>query len=176
MVSCQYTYREFTNPRMHLFHIFQCFIITPTQRSCWGVYWFHSVRPSIRPSVHPASHVRSVTPTVLVGFISYLYILSSNFRWCVACKASCKILNFWQFCLLLTWDLMWITSMANHGAAGVISENAGVLVVLVQNRNEHTSVLNEARATPDHSAVLHIHWFRKRLGAGQVTSYYLNYR
>ena len=45
-------------------------------------------------------------------------------------------LNFWQFflicnfhfCLLLTWDLMWITSMGNHGAAGV-SQNAGILVL-----------------------------------------------
>ena len=30
---------------------------TPAQRSCcWGVYWFHSFRPSVRPSVpHPVS-------------------------------------------------------------------------------------------------------------------------
>ena len=26
-------------------------IIPPQQRSCWGVYWFHSVRLSVRPSV-----------------------------------------------------------------------------------------------------------------------------
>ena len=25
---------------------------TPTQRSCWGVYWFHSVRPSVRLSFY----------------------------------------------------------------------------------------------------------------------------
>ena len=25
-------------------------IILPEQRSCWGVYWFQSVRPSVRPS------------------------------------------------------------------------------------------------------------------------------
>ena len=25
------------------------FFIPPEQRSCWGVYWFHSVRPSVRP-------------------------------------------------------------------------------------------------------------------------------
>ena len=29
------------------------FIIPPAQRSCWGVYWFHSVRPSVRPSHMP---------------------------------------------------------------------------------------------------------------------------
>ena len=55
-----------------------------------GINWFHSVRPSVRP----ASRVRSVAPTVLVGSISYLYILSSNFRRCVACKVSCKISKF----------------------------------------------------------------------------------
>ena len=38
-------------------------------------------------------------------------------------------LNFWQIfgicnfdCLFMTWDLMWITSMGNPGAAGDISE------------------------------------------------------
>ena len=44
--------------------------------------------PSVRPSVRPASRVHSVAPTVLVGSISYLYILSSNFRRCVACKVN----------------------------------------------------------------------------------------
>ena len=39
------------------------------------------------------------------------------------------ILSF-QSVLALTWDLMWIPSMGNHGAAGV-SQNAGILVVLV---------------------------------------------
>ena len=29
---------------------FYWFIIPPEQRSCWGVYWFHSVRPSVRLS------------------------------------------------------------------------------------------------------------------------------
>ena len=71
---------------------------TPTQRSCWvggGYVGFTqsvrlSVRPSTRLSVCPASRVRSVAPTVLVGSISYLHILSSNFRRCVACNGSCK--------------------------------------------------------------------------------------
>ena len=50
---------------------------------------------SPKTSVRPASCVRSVAPTVLVGSISYLlYILSSNFRRCVACKVSCKISKF----------------------------------------------------------------------------------
>ena len=50
-----------------------------------------SPRPSIRPSVRPASRVRSVAPTVLVRSISYLYILSSHFKGCDACKFACKI-------------------------------------------------------------------------------------
>ena len=48
----------------------------------------------VRPSVCLASRVRSVALTVLVGSISYLHILSSNFRRCVACKVSCKIPKF----------------------------------------------------------------------------------
>ena len=56
-------------------------IIPSAQQSCWGVYWFHSVHLSVRP----ASRVCSVAPTVLVGYISYSYILSSNFWRCVIC-------------------------------------------------------------------------------------------
>ena len=54
------------------------------------------VRPSVpRPShVRPASHVRSVAPTILVESISYLHILSSNFRRFVACQVSCKMSKF----------------------------------------------------------------------------------
>ena len=56
------------------------------QWSSWGVYWF--------PAGRPASCVCSVAPKVLVGSISYLCILLSNFRRCVACKISCKIIKF----------------------------------------------------------------------------------
>ena len=31
----------------------------------------------------------------------------------------------------MTWDLIWINSMCNHGAAAGYSQNAGILVVLV---------------------------------------------
>ena len=50
--------------------------------------------PSVHPSVCPASRVHSVASTVVVWSISYLHILSSNFRRCVACKVSCKISTF----------------------------------------------------------------------------------
>ena len=111
--------------------IFICIIIPPTQQSCWGVYWFYSVCPSVCPSVRPASRVRSVAPTVLVGSISYLHILSSNFRRCVAG-------NFWQFYKICNFDfvllwlwiwwesLLWVI-MRQWG----VSQIAGVLVVLV---------------------------------------------
>ena len=114
-------------------------IISPHNEVLGVVYWFHAVRPFVRPSicpsvllpVRPASHVRSVAHRVLVGSISYLHILSTNFRRCVGFKVSCKIskseflaflyLQIW-LCLVLTSDLMWITCMGNHGAARGISE------------------------------------------------------
>ena len=37
--------------------------VPPEQRSCWGVYWLHSVRQSVRPSVCPSVRL-SVRPSV----------------------------------------------------------------------------------------------------------------
>ena len=42
--------------------------------------------PSIRLSVCGQNRVHSASSTTLAGFISYLHILSSNFRRCVASK------------------------------------------------------------------------------------------
>ena len=53
-----------------------------------------SVRLSVRLSVCGQNRVRSVSSTILMGSISYLHILSSNFRRCVACNARCKIQKF----------------------------------------------------------------------------------
>ena len=50
-----------------------------------------SVCPSVRLSVCGQNRVRSVSSTILIGSISYLHILSSNFRRCVACNARFKI-------------------------------------------------------------------------------------
>ena len=99
-------------------------------------YWFHSVRPSICPSARPASSARSVAPSVLVGFISYLYIFSSNFKRCVACKVSGKIESLAFFSKVVTLSLSYFdfgSRMGKHGAAGV-SQNADILVVLVGNQ------------------------------------------
>ena len=41
-----------------------------------GLYWFHLVRLSVCGQ----NRVRSVSSTILIGSISYLHILSSNFR------------------------------------------------------------------------------------------------
>ena len=48
-----------------------CFFIPPEQRSCWGIYWFHSVRSSVRLSVRP-SHL----PCPLCNIYSSGWILS----------------------------------------------------------------------------------------------------
>ena len=47
-------------------------IIPLAQRSCWGVYWFHSVRPSVRPSHMPCPLCISYS----YGWI--LFILGTN--------------------------------------------------------------------------------------------------
>ena len=47
---------------------------------CYTHHRFHFVRPSVCGQ----NRVWSVSSTIIVGSISYLDILSSNFRWCVA--------------------------------------------------------------------------------------------
>ena len=120
------------------------FVIIPSaQWSCWVFYWFHSIHqsagpsvhlsvrpsmhPSMHPSVHPASCVRSEAPTVLVGSISYLHISYCatsegvlHAKFLEKCKNIGNFLNF--VTLVLNWDLMWITSVGNHGVATGISE------------------------------------------------------
>ena len=58
-----------------------------------GIYWFHLVRLSVCGQ----NRVHSVSSTILVRSISYLQILSSNFRRCVMCKVCSKIWNFGKF-------------------------------------------------------------------------------
>ena len=63
------------------------------------------VRPSVFPFVRPTSRVRSLAPTVLVGSISYLFILSSSFRRCVACNFSWKVSFMYIFFKICNFDL-----------------------------------------------------------------------
>ena len=60
------------------------------QRRWKGGNWFHLVRLSVCGQ----NRVRSVSSTILIGSISYLHILSSNFRRCVACNGCFKIQKF----------------------------------------------------------------------------------
>ena len=46
-------------------------IIPPTQWSCWGVYWFHSVRPSVRLSVRPSRIPCPLCSIYSCGWISF---------------------------------------------------------------------------------------------------------
>ena len=67
---------------------------TRKKKQVCGAACFMAAEIKFSEDVRPASRVRSVALTVLVGSISYLYILSSNFRRCVACEVSGKI---WKF-------------------------------------------------------------------------------
>ena len=51
------------------------FIIPLAQRSCWGIHWF----PSVRPSVRPTSRVRSVAPAVFGNFLKFVTLTLSSF-------------------------------------------------------------------------------------------------
>ena len=75
---------------------------TRAQRNWRGVYWFHLVRLSDGGQ----NNVFSVASTILAGSISYLHILSSNFRRCVACKVyfNIKIWNFGKFFKFVTFE------------------------------------------------------------------------
>ena len=70
-----------------------------------GVYWYHLVRLSVCGQ----NRVRSVSSTILIGSISYLDILLSNFRRCVVCYACFKIQKFGIF-LICNFDfvLFWL--------------------------------------------------------------------
>ena len=92
-------------------------IMPPPQRSWKGDYWFHivcsSVRLSVPPSVCEQNHVHSPTSTILAGSTSYLHILLSKFRRCVACIFFCakfQNLYFWQFFQICNFDcvLFWL--------------------------------------------------------------------
>ena len=131
------TIGRFDSPAWRRQDISKHFIKPPAQRSCMGVYWFHSVRLSVPPSVRPSVLCR-LCSAYSSGWIHFIFTHLIKQLQKVCCMESFlqnfKIwicVNFLKFVTLtLSWDLMWVTSMGNHGAAGV-SQNACVLVVLV---------------------------------------------
>ena len=77
------------------------FIKPPTQQSWRGYTGFTlSVCLPVHLVICGQNRVRSVSSTILAGSISYLHILSTNFRRCVACHKILAIsLNF-HLCLV----------------------------------------------------------------------------
>ena len=124
-------YHQVSNIR-HFRCLHISFLYPLLQRSWKGGYTGFSLY--VCPSVHLSvclsvcgRNRNSVSSTILVGSISYLHILSSNLRRCVACNACFKI-NFGEFFKLvtltlsffLTWDPIWLNSTGNHEAVGGI--------------------------------------------------------
>ena len=83
---------QLLNVRLH-YH--EWYLYPPLQRS-WKRGILASPCPSVRLSVCGQNCVCSVSSTILIGSISYLHILSSNFRRCLACNARFKIQKFWR--------------------------------------------------------------------------------
>ena len=126
-----------------LYIISAVFIIPPASKKLKGGYtgFTASVRLSVRLSICPSvrqsvdkKRVCSVSSTILARTISYLHILLSNFRRCVACKGYCdnpwQSMNLWQifgicnFDFVLFWLWIWYESIewVIMGRQGVFSE------------------------------------------------------
>ena len=56
-----------------------CIIITPAQRSCWGVYWFHSVHPCVRPSVSPSCIPCLLCSAYSSGWIHFIFFTRGQY-------------------------------------------------------------------------------------------------
>ena len=106
---------------------------TPTQQSCWGVYWFHSVRPSVLLSIHLSQIPCPLCSTHSSGWIHFIFIYLikqiQKVRRVESLSRIHKILIFRNFVKFVTlnlscFDLMWIIGMGNHGAVGAISERS----------------------------------------------------
>ena len=118
------------------FHV--VIIIPPTQQSCW-----RGILVSLRPSVCPSHTPCPLCSAASFGWIHFIFthLMSINFRECVACEVSYKILKFeflaiffliCNFNFVLFWLRIWCESLVwvIMGRWGV-SKNPGVLVVLV---------------------------------------------
>ena len=150
-------------------NIFKCFssmkIIIPTvQRSCWGVYWFHSVCPSIRPSVcpsvpHPMSALWCLQFWLDPFYISTSYqvttgVLHVNFL------AKFQNLNFWQFFKFVTLTLSFCEvrrASHCHSPQTTYSSKSTCCTISAQNSAMHV-VVYAGRLTSQRSIVEIINW------------------
>ena len=102
------------------------------QRSCWGGILV-SVRPSVRLSVRPSRIPCPLCNAYSSGWIHFIYtrLIKQLQKVCrmYSFLQNLKIWIFGNFLKFVTLtlscfhlDLMWISSVGNHGAAGGISE------------------------------------------------------
>ena len=88
--------------------------------------------PSVRPSVRPPRIPCPRCSAYCFGWIHFIFIRRYQATSDVSRVIFLKIVKIWIFgiflnlqlwlCRVLTWNLVWITSMGNHGVAGGISE------------------------------------------------------
>ena len=118
--------------------IFFSFIIPFAQQSCWGVYWFHSVRPSVHPSVpHPVSALWHLHFWLDPFHIYTSYQVTSEGVPRVKLLAKFQNLNFWQFFQICNFDfvLFWLGIWCESLVWVImgqrrVSQNASILIVL----------------------------------------------
>ena len=122
-VQCTHHY-SYDNCKTSFLNIVQTWMYTKHEKNAYdSVYcnslanYFHQwswggilvsfclfVCPSVSPSICTPNHVCSVSSTILARSISYLHILSTNFRRCVTCRVwrKCKIWMFANFFYSMT--------------------------------------------------------------------------
>ena len=123
-----------------LWTIYVCSLLYPPLQRSWKGGILVSPCPSVRLSICGHNRVRSVSSTILVGSISYIHILSSNFRRCAAYKVCITFTNttFWQIIWFCNFDFVffWL-GIQYESVVWVIMrrrgypQHAGSLVVLV---------------------------------------------
>ena len=122
-------------------------IISQAQRSCWVIHWFQSVCLSIRPSLPRPSRITCpLCSAYSSSWIHFIFMHLTKQPRCVVCKflAKFQFLAFfliWNFDFVLFWLGIWCESLVwvIMGRWGV-SQNAGILVVLVYCRSQHFAI------------------------------------
>ena len=176
---------HWVNKKICVRYVMKILLLYPRTTKLLGGYtgFTPSVRPSVRLSVRPSRIPCPLCSTCSFGWIHFIFThlikqlqkvcrvwsFLQNFKICI-------FGNFFKFVTLtlscFTWDLMWITNMGNHGAAGV-SQNEGVLVVSKLSMDTRSSAMNKLdwisvshlinSLTPSGCAVIWKLWFSNSL-------------